>query len=125
MEQYLAVIFAAGLAVALLLPLLLLYWLLPPGPGKKAWEKDFYDLSKESTYECGIPPTGDARSPFSVKFFLVAVLFVIFDIEGVLILPWAVMFKKLGLFGFVEMMIFLGVLVIGLAYVWKKGALEW
>jgi NADH-quinone oxidoreductase subunit A len=125
MGQYLAVIFAAGLGVATLLPLLVLYWLLPPGPRKKAWDKNEYDRSKESPYECGIPPTGDARTRFSVKFFLVAVLFVIFDIEGVLILPWAAMFKKLGVFGFVEMMIFLGVLVIGLAYVWKKGALEW
>ena len=75
MEQYLAVIFAAGLGIATLAPLLLLHWLLPPGPGKREWDKNPYDRSKESTYECGIPPTGDARTRFSAKFFLVGVLF--------------------------------------------------
>jgi NADH-quinone oxidoreductase subunit A len=124
MEQYLAVIFAVGLGVGILIPLLLLYRYLPPGPIKTS-EKIAYDDNKESTYECGVEPTGSARRRFSVKFFLVAMLFVVFDIEGVLIFPWAVTFKKLGMFGFVEMIVFLGVLGVGLAYVWKKGALEW
>lgn len=124
MEQYIAVLLAAGFGVVILLPLLLLYHYLPPGPLKES-EKDAYDHNKETTYESGVEPTGDARSRFSIKFFLVAMLFVVFDLEGVLIYPWAVMFKKLGLFGFVEMSIFIGILVVGLAYVWKKGALEW
>jgi len=124
MEQYLAIVFAVFLGAGILLPLLLLYRYLPPGPLKKS-ERTAYDIDKESTYECGVPPTGDAHRRFSVKFYLMAMLFVVFDIEGVLILPWAVTFQKMGLFGFVEMMVFLGVLSVGLAYVWKKGALEW
>ena len=97
MEQYLAVVLAIGFGVVILLPLLLLYRYLPPGVPKES-EKTGYDHDKETTYESGVPPTGDARSRFSVKFFLVAMLFVIFDIEAVLIFPWAVTFKRLGLF---------------------------
>ena len=84
-----------------------------------------FDRTKFDTYECGIPYKGDARQRFSVKFYLVAVIFVLFDIEVVFLYPWAVNFRKLGLFGFVEMMIFIAVLLVGLAYVWKVGALEW
>jgi NADH-quinone oxidoreductase subunit A len=80
---------------------------------------------KLSTYECGIDPVGSARERFSVKFYLVAMLFIVFDIEIVFLYPWAVILNSLGLFGLVEMFFFLGILLIGLLYVWKKGGLEW
>lgn len=124
MEQYLGVLLALGFGIVSLAPLLVLYHFLPPWKWQRA-ERTEYDRAKESTYECGVDPTGDARSRFTVKFFLMAVLFVIFDIEAVLIFPWAATFKLLGVFGFVEMMIFIAVLAVGLAYIWKKGALEW
>jgi NADH-quinone oxidoreductase subunit A len=76
-------------------------------------------------FECGNDPIGDPRRRFSVKFFLIALLFIVFDVEVAFVFPWAVLFRKLGLFGFVEMAIFLGILILGLIYVWKKGALEW
>jgi len=76
-------------------------------------------------YECGMDPIGDARIRFSVKFYLVAMLFIIFDIESVFLYPWAVIYKELGTFGFVEMLIFITILLIGFIYVWGKGALEW
>ena len=83
---------------------------------------------KLSPYESGIPPVGDARLRFSVKFYLVAMLFIIFDIEVVFLYPWAVVFKELlaqGTFIFTEMVVFIGVLVMGLLYVWRKGGLDW
>jgi NADH-quinone oxidoreductase subunit A len=80
---------------------------------------------KGDPFESGNPPKGDARIRFSVKFYLVAMLFLIFDIEAVFLYPWAILFRRLGLFGLVEMGIFLLVVVIGFIYAWKKGALEW
>lgn len=80
---------------------------------------------KEMPYESGMIPLGDTRERFSVKFYIVAILFIIFDIETVFLIPWGVSYRELGLFGFVEMLVFIGVLLVGLAYVWKKGALEW
>jgi NADH-quinone oxidoreductase subunit A len=80
---------------------------------------------KLMTYECGIDPVGDARLRFSLKFFVVAIIFLIFDVEVVFLYPWAVLFRKLGFVGFMEMSIFLVILVIGLFYVWRRGALEW
>lgn len=80
---------------------------------------------KNIPFESGVDPVGDARRRFSVKFFLVALLFLVFDVETIFIFPWAVLFRKLGFFGFVEMSIFLLILLLGLFYVWKKGALEW
>jgi len=80
---------------------------------------------KMTPFECGIESVGDTRHRSSVKFFLVALLFIIFDIEAVFLFPWAVLFRELGLFGFIEMTIFLLILLLGLFYVWKKGALEW
>ncbi len=81
--------------------------------------------AKEQPFESGNPPKGDARIRFPIKFYLVAMLFLIFDIEVVFLYPWAILFRRLGLFGLVEMGIFLLVFVIGFIYVWKKGALEW
>jgi len=80
---------------------------------------------KMEMFECGTDPIGEPRHRYSVKFFLVALLFIIFDIEAVFVYPWAVLFKELGLFGFIEMTVFLFILILGLIYVWKKGALEW
>ncbi len=80
---------------------------------------------KLAPYECGMPPIGTARDRFSIKFYIVAMLFILFDIEAVFLYPWAVVFKRLGLFGFVEMGVFIIILLVGYVYVWKKGALEW
>jgi NADH-quinone oxidoreductase subunit A len=76
-------------------------------------------------YECGMDPIGDARRRFSIRFFLIGMLFIVFDIELIFLFPWAVVYDKLLIFGFIEMLIFVVVLALGLAYVWIKGALEW
>ena len=83
------------------------------------------DSEKVAAYECGFQPFDDARVKFDVRFYLVAILFIIFDLEVAFLFPWAVAFGDLGWFGFWSMMIFLGVLTIGFAYEWRKGALEW
>ncbi len=80
---------------------------------------------KVMPYECGMDPIGGARSRFSVRFFVIGMLFIVFDIELIFLFPWATIYGKLGLFGFVEMLVFVSVLMVGLVYVWKKGALEW
>lgn len=80
---------------------------------------------KMSAYECGVEPVGDARERFSVKFYLVAVLFILFDIEAVFLYPWAVSFNQLGLYGLIEMVLFIVILFVGYAYLLKKRALEW
>ncbi len=81
--------------------------------------------AKAQPFESGNPPEGDARVKFSIKFYLVAMLFLIFDIEVVFLYPWAIIFRRLGLFGLVEMAIFLSILIIAYIYIWKKNALEW
>src|SRR5690349_24947745 len=83
------------------------------------------DSEKLSPYECGFDPFADARSKFDVRFYLVAILFIIFDLEVAFLFPWTVSLGAIGLFGFWSMMVFLGVLTIGFIYEWKKGALEW
>lgn len=80
---------------------------------------------KDETFECGIESQGNARTPFSIKYFLVAVLFVLFDVEVIFMYPWAVNFKKLGLFGLVEMFTFIAIFLVGFFYIVKKGALNW
>jgi NADH-quinone oxidoreductase subunit A len=80
---------------------------------------------KLAPYECGIDPVGTARERFSVKFYLVAMLFLLFDIEAVFFFPWAVVYRELQLFGFFEMLLFMAAILAGYIYVWKKGALEW
>lgn len=81
--------------------------------------------SKLSPYECGVEPASDARDRVSIRFYIVAILFVIFDVETVFLFPWAILYGELALFGLIEMFIFLGILIVGYFYVWKKGALEW
>ncbi len=88
------------------------------GPKKK-----FAD--KMEPFECGESPIVSPKLRFSVKFYLIALFFVVFDIEAVFLYPWAVLFREMGLFGFAEMMVFLFILAVGLIYVWKRGALEW
>ena len=80
---------------------------------------------KDSPYECGVEPVGDARARFSVKFYLVAVLFILFDIEAVFLYPWAVAFKQLGIYGLIEMLLFILILLVGYLYLLKRRALEW
>ena len=83
------------------------------------------DPEKVSAYECGFNAFDDARMKFDVKFYLVAILFIIFDLEVAFLFPWAISLREVGLFGFWSMMIFLAVLTVGFAYEWRKGALEW
>ena len=83
------------------------------------------DAEKLSTYECGFEPFNDSRMEFDVRFYLVAILFIIFDLEIAFLFPWAISLGTIGLFGFISMMIFLFILTIGFIYEWKKGALDW
>jgi NADH-quinone oxidoreductase subunit A len=111
--------FLTSLGLALLIPVSMMVLSALLGPRKKT-------SVKMEQYECGVPsPTGVPRGKLSVKFFLVAILFLVFDIEVVFLYPWAVVFRQLGLLGFTEMSLFIVVLVAGLAYAWKRGALEW
>jgi NADH-quinone oxidoreductase subunit A len=80
---------------------------------------------KLAPYECGSPPVGDARGSFSVGFYLVGMLFILFDVEAVFLYPWAVVFKSLKWSGFIEMTLYIAILLAGYLYVWKKGALDW
>jgi NADH-quinone oxidoreductase subunit A len=82
-------------------------------------------LEKDQAYECGIPPTGDARQPFSVHFYMVALIFILFDIEAIFLYPWALVFQQLKVFGFVEMLLYIVILFVGYIFLWKKGALDW
>lgn len=114
--EYLPVVIFLGVAVALSAVLVLVPQLL-------AAQKP--DTEKLSAYECGFEQFGDSRGRFDVRFYLVAILFIIFDLEIAFLFPWAVSLREIGEFGFWSMMIFLGVLTIGFIYEWKKGALEW
>jgi NADH-quinone oxidoreductase subunit A len=78
-----------------------------------------------SAYECGVDPIGDARERYAIRYYLVAILFVIFDVETIFLFPWAIIYDELLLFGLIEMMIFIFILVVGYYYAWRKGALEW
>jgi NADH-quinone oxidoreductase subunit A len=80
---------------------------------------------KDMPYECGIAPTGDAQHRFSVKFYLVAMIFILFDIEAIFLYPWAVVFKQLKMFGFLEMLTFVILILAGFFFIWKKGVLDW
>ena len=83
------------------------------------------DAAKLSPYECGFEAFEDARMKFDVRYYLVAILFILFDLEIAFLFPWAVVLPEIGLFGFYSMMIFLAILIVGFVYEWKKGALEW
>ena len=81
--------------------------------------------AKMSPYECGMAPIGDARERFSVKFYMVAMLFILFDVEAVFLYPWAVILKDLKMFGFWEMIVYIGLVLVGFFYIWKKGIIDW
>ncbi len=83
------------------------------------------DAEKNSAYECGFEPFGDARGKFDVRFYLISILFIIFDLEIAFLFPWAITLGKIGVYGFWSMMLFLGVLTVGFIYEWRKGALDW
>lgn len=83
------------------------------------------DSQKNSPYECGFEAFEDARMKFDVRYYLIAIIFILFDLEVAFLFPWALVFKMLGMYGFIVMSIFLAILIAGFAYVWKKGALEW
>ena len=116
LEQYLPVLLfiLVGIAVGVV-PLVLGYVLGPNRP----------DDAKNSPYECGFEAFEDARMKFDVRFYLIAILFILFDLEIAFLLPWAVALQDVGVAGFVAVLIFLSVLVVGFAYEWKKGALDW
>jgi NADH-quinone oxidoreductase subunit A len=105
-----------GLAVVFCIFLLVLSRMLRPSAPSS---------EKQVVYECGERPTGSPWIKFNIRFYVVALIFVIFDVEVVFLYPWAVVFRELGGFAFAEMLVFLGILFLGLAYVWKKGDLEW
>lgn len=114
--EYLPVLIFIGLALVIGLALMLAAFVLA---------ENRPDPEKLSAYECGFEAFDDARMKFDVRFYLVAILFIIFDLEVAFLFPWAVALGDIGLYGFWSMMIFLGILTIGFVYEWKKGALEW
>jgi NADH-quinone oxidoreductase subunit A len=116
LREYLPVLIFLGLAIVLGLVLLL---------AAAVAAVSNPDPEKISAYECGFNAFDDARMKFDVRFYLVSILFIIFDLEVAFLFPWAVAFQHIGPFGFWSMMVFLAVLTIGFAYEWKKGALEW
>ena len=87
--------------------------------------RSVFDKSKAGSYECGVDPIGDARDRYSVRYYIIAMLFLIFDVETVFLLPWAIIYDQLAIFGLIEILIFMGVLIIGYYYAWRKGVLEW
>jgi NADH-quinone oxidoreductase subunit A len=114
--RYLPLLIQVVVASALAGAMVLLSYLL----GKRRFSR-----AKFQPYECGMTPIGDARERFSVKFYLVAMLFILFDVEAVFLYPWAVLLRELKMFGFLEMLVYIGIVAAGLFYVWKKGALDW
>ena len=116
LREYLPILIFLGIAVGLALVIVTASYIVA---------KQKPDPEKESPYECGFEPFNDARHQFDVRFYLVAILFIIFDLEVAFLFPWAISLGSIGLLGFWSMMVFLGILTIGFIYEWKKGALEW
>jgi NADH-quinone oxidoreductase subunit A len=114
--RYLPLLIQLGAALALACAIVVLSTLLG---------RHRYSRAKMSPYECGMSPVGDARERFSVKFYLVAMLFILFDVEAVFLYPWAVLLRELKMFGFWEMLVYIGIVLVGLFYVWNKGVLDW
>lgn len=114
--EYLPILIFIGIAIALAVAMVAASYIIA---------RQRPDSEKVSAYECGFEAFDDARSRFDVRFYLVAILFIIFDLEVAFLFPWAVSLGEIGLFGFWSMVVFLGILTIGFIYEWKKGALEW
>jgi NADH-quinone oxidoreductase subunit A len=115
-EVYFPVLLQVAIAMAVATLMLGLSYLLG---------KNVRNRVKDMPYESGIVPTGDARHRFSVKFYLVGMLFILFDIEAIFLYPWAVVYRQLKMFAFVEMLIFIALILCGFFFIWKKGALDW
>lgn len=120
LSQYLPILIFLGIAVGLSA----LFVFAPMGVSRLTGTHN-PDASKLSEYECGFPAFEDSRSQFDVRFYLVAILFIIFDLEAAFLFPWAVSLQDIGWAGWTTMMVFLGELALGLVYAWKKGALDW
>ena len=116
LSEYFPIVIFLGIAIGLAIVMVLASYL-------AAKQKPYAE--KDSAYECGFEPFGDARSKFDVRFYLVSILFIIFDLEIAFLFPWAVTLGKIGIYGFWSMVTFLGVLTVGFIYEWRKGALEW
>ena len=116
MTAYLPILIFLCVAAAFPVVALLLAWIVRPGS---------YHPIKMAAYECGIESEDEPRARYSIRYYVIAVLFVVFDVEVIFFFPWAVRFDALGLFGFIEMLIFIGILLLGYLYAWGKGALEW
>ncbi len=116
LSRYFVVLVYIGIALAFGVVTLVISYLVQP---------KYPEAEKLSAYECGSEPISDARMPFPVRYYIFAMLFVIFDIEVIFLYPWAVVFSDIGLIGLVEMMIFIGLFVVAYVYAWAKGALEW
>ena len=115
-DAYIPIFIFILVAIAFAIGTLIMAWLVRAGK---------YNQVKLEPYECGIEPKTGARDRYSIRYYLVAMLFVIFDVETVFLFPWAVILDELAWFGLIEMFVFLGILIVGYAYAWRKGALEW
>lgn len=120
LTSYLPILMQLMTATGIGSSMIIMSWAL----GKRKFSK-----AKMQAYECGITPTGDASHRFSVKFYLVGMLFILFDVEAIFMIPWAVVYRdligKYGLFGYWEMLVYIGIVLIGFWYVWKKGVFDW
>jgi len=115
-RSYIPILIFLAVAVAFPVVTILVAKLVrPSAPGK----------TKLEAYECGIPAAGDSRGRYSVRFYLVAILFVIFDVETIFLIPWAIQYNVLGLFGLIEMLVFLAILIVGYVWIFRQGALKW
>ncbi len=116
LQAYIPILLFVLVAIGFAISALIFAWFVRP-------EK--YNRVKLEPYECGIEPATDARDRYSIRYYLIAMLFVVFDVETVFMFPWAVIMKQLALFGLIEMIVFLFILIVGYFYAWKQGALEW
>ena len=116
LSRYFPILLFVGIAVAFGVVTLVLSYLVQP---------KYPEAEKLSAYECGSEPFSDARMPFPVRYYIFAMLFVIFDIEVIFLYPWAVVYGQIGLFGVVEMLVFIALFLVAYVYAWRKGALEW
>jgi len=114
--DFAAVLVFIAIAVLCVFGTLVFSWIVRPSKPSEA---------KSATYECGEIPTGDSWIKFNIHFYVIALIFIIFEVEILVLFPWAVVFRELGMTAFVEMLVFVGILMLGLAYLWKKGDLDW
>ena len=116
LANYVPIFLFIGLAMMFPIVTLLVAKLIRPSTG---------GVGKLSPYECGVDPDSDARQRYAIRYYVVAILFVIFDVETVFLFPWAIIYRKLAFFGLIEMLVFLGILIVGYVWIIKKGALDW